>query len=138
MIFTRDHKVRFSDTDYAGIMFYPRYFEMLNAVVEDWFEDAVGASFPTLLDDYQLGSPLGGIKTDFLAPCRLGETLTFHLSASRLGEKSVTFDVAAECDGEIRVRSALTHVCVKRDISGAAPWPDDVRAAMTPFLKTDD
>ena len=138
MIFTRDHKVRFSDTDYAGIMFYPRYFEMLNAVVEDWFEDAVGASFLALLDDYRLGSPLGGIKTDFLAPCRLGETLTFHLSAARLGEKSVTLDVSAECGGEIRVRSTLAHVCVKRDISGAAPWPADVRAAMTPFLKTDD
>ena len=138
MMFTRDHKVRFSDTDYAGIMFYPRYFEMLNAVVEDWFEDAVGASFPALLDNYRLGSPLGGIKTDFLAPCRLGEVLTFHLSAARLGEKSVTLDVDAECDGKVRVRSTLTHVCVKRDISGAAPWPDDVRAAMTPYLKTDD
>ena len=138
MIFTRDHKVRFSDTDYAGIMFYPRYFEMLNAVVEDWFEDAVGASFPALLDDYRLGSPLGGVKTDFLAPCRLGEVLTFHLSAARIGEKSVTLGVDAECDGEVRVRSTLTHVCVKRDISSAAPWPAEVRAAMNPFLKTDD
>ena len=138
MMFRRNHKVRFGDTDYAGIMFYPRYFEMLNAVIEDWFEDAVGASFPTLLDDYRLGSPLGSVTTDFIAPCRLGEVLTFELSVSRLGEKSVTLDVRTERNDETRVRSTLTHVCVKRDISGAAPWPADVRAAMTPYLQDHD
>jgi len=133
--FQRNHKVRFSQTDYAGIMFYPRYFEMLNAVVEDWFDEALGVSFSTLLDKHQLGSPLAGIDTQFMLPCRLGEILNFELDVKRVGASSVTLDVIARCGSESRMQSTLTHVCVSRDISKAVPWPDDIRHRMLECLE---
>jgi hypothetical protein len=37
--FTKQEKVRFQHVDYAGIVFYPRFLEMLNCLVEDWFEE---------------------------------------------------------------------------------------------------
>ena len=33
--------VQFAHCDPAGIVFYARYFEIINEVVEDWFEDAL-------------------------------------------------------------------------------------------------
>ena len=39
MSFTTTRKVRFEHCDPAGIVFYPRYFEMINGTVEDWFEE---------------------------------------------------------------------------------------------------
>ena len=31
--------IRFRHCDAAGIVFYPRYFEMMNDLVEDWFAE---------------------------------------------------------------------------------------------------
>ena len=47
-VFTVERRVRFADCDAAGIVFFPRYFEMLNGVVEDWFAGPLGASFREL------------------------------------------------------------------------------------------
>lgn len=131
--FERNIKVRFSQTDYAGIIFYPRYYEMLNGVVEDWYEEALGVSFGSLLDDHLLASPLGAIETRFSAPCYLGDILKFRLCVARLGERSVTLDVQTSCNGEHRISSSMTHVCARRDMSGASKWPQHMREKMAQF-----
>jgi 4-hydroxybenzoyl-CoA thioesterase len=43
--FVKQEKIRFQHVDYAGIVFYPRFLEMLNCLVEDWFEEALGRPF---------------------------------------------------------------------------------------------
>ena len=45
--FTRATVVRFEHCDPAGLMFYPRFFALMNEAVEDWFA-ALGHSFKTL------------------------------------------------------------------------------------------
>ena len=35
--FIKKEKVRFQHVDYAGIVFYPRFLEMLNCLVEDYY-----------------------------------------------------------------------------------------------------
>jgi len=125
--FVRQSKVRFSDTDYAGIIFYPRYFEGLNATVEDWFAECAGVSFRTLLDEYRLGSPLVSIETTFMKPSRLEDILEYRLNVSRIGASSITFKIETICGNETRMRATLTHVCVQRDVSESAPWPEALR-----------
>lgn len=136
-VFRRIHKVRFASTDYAGLIFYPRYFEMLNAVVEDWFSDALNVPFHELLDTYELGSPLVNVETEFIAPCLIGEDLTFELVVESLGKASVTICVETRCGSELRVRAKMTHVCIKRDPIGATAWPSDVSDKMRNFLKVE-
>ena len=43
--FITTEKVRFQHVDYAGIVFYPRFLEMLNCLVEDWFAEALDRPF---------------------------------------------------------------------------------------------
>ena len=38
--------VRFSHCDPASIVYFPRYFDMINGVVEDWFAGALGLAHP--------------------------------------------------------------------------------------------
>ena len=45
MSYTRLIQIEFNHCDPAGIVFYPRYFEMTNSVVENFFADVVGRSF---------------------------------------------------------------------------------------------
>ena len=128
--FSRYRRIRFSETDYAGIMFYPRYIEALNDAIEDWFRDVAERSFDSLMDNYNLATPLISIQTDFLKPNRLGEEIEIAVRVEHIGKSSIRFLVEAVCDDEVRARSTLTHVCVKRDISESSPWPDDVRAQL--------
>jgi 4-hydroxybenzoyl-CoA thioesterase len=132
--FIASHKVRFSDTDFAGIIFYPRYFEMLNAVAEDWFEQALGASFGELLKDHDVGSPMGKVETTFVSPCQLGEIIRFELAAERVTNRTVTILVEAFHGEDLRVRTVATHVCSKRDISGATNWPNGMKEKMQMYL----
>ena len=134
--FQREHKIRFAECDYAGIMYYPRYFDGVNATVEDWFDEGLGVSFKTLIGERRLGAPLVGIETKFIRPCRLGDLVTFDLSVTKLGTSSVTLDMKTLMDGDMRMRSRMTIVSVDFDMNGSAPWPDDIREKMLTYQKT--
>ena len=47
MKFTRDLIIRFEHCDAAGLIFYPRFFGLVNETVEDWFA-GLGHSFKSL------------------------------------------------------------------------------------------
>ena len=69
--FTKQEKVRFQHVDYAGIVFYPRFLEMLNCLVEDWFEEALDRPFSKMHETN--GIPTVDLKIQFKNAARLGE-----------------------------------------------------------------
>lgn len=68
MPFVTTAKVRFAHADAAGIVFYPRYFEMLNGAVEDWFEQDIGLDFKTLHLDRNWACRRSGWRRPSLRP----------------------------------------------------------------------
>ncbi|MBA2778479.1 acyl-CoA thioesterase [Billgrantia kenyensis] len=127
MPFTTQRKVRFQHCDPAGIVFYPRYFEMLNSVVEDFFAEAVGHDFNQLHVENRTGVPTAHIETDFHAPSRLGETLTFELTIRDIGRTSMALRTVALCNGEPRLTCDSTLVFIDLDSGRPLPWPDAMR-----------
>jgi 4-hydroxybenzoyl-CoA thioesterase len=85
--FTKEEKIRFQHIDYAGIVFYPRFLEMLNALVEDWFEEALDRPFHLMHETN--GIPTVDLKVQFKSPARLGETITKHLWVKELRNSSM-------------------------------------------------
>ena len=85
--FTKQEKIRFKHVDYAGIVFYPRFLEMLNDLVEDWFEEALDRPFSKIHETN--GIPTVDLKVQFKQPARLGEMLTKKLWLIKLGGASV-------------------------------------------------
>ncbi len=110
--FVTTRKVLFQHCDPAGIVFYPRYFEMINSVVEEWFEDVLGHSFASLHMDQKKGVPTAGISVDFRAPSRLGEVLTFTLTPGPLGRSRIPCRIEAHGGEQLRLEGALTLVYV--------------------------
>ncbi len=66
------HPVLFQHCDPAGMVFHPRYFEMVNACVETWFADKLLVSFKRLHLELGLSVPTVSTQTNFCAPSRLG------------------------------------------------------------------
>lgn len=135
MTYQRLIQIEFNHCDPAGIVFYPRYFEMVNSVVENFFADVAGRSFAQMHGGgAQNGVPTVRIEADFTAPSRLGEKVLFTLRLTRLGGASATFTITAAKDGQERLRAGLTVVWV--DHMRAAPWPEDMRARLAAFQET--
>ncbi len=86
-IFLKTEKIRFQHVDYAGIVFYPRFLEMLNGLVEDWFEEELGRPFHEMHQTN--GIPTVDLKVQFKNPARLGQVLMKKLWVINLGFASV-------------------------------------------------
>jgi len=130
MSFTVRTQVRFAQVDAAGIVFYPRFFEMLNGAVEDWFDQELGCGFSALHKVRGLGVPTVHLETDFIAACELGEWVDISLQVERLGDKSVTLSFAFSVAGERRLGGKVVLVCMQLGVKRALAWPDDLRIGM--------
>jgi 4-hydroxybenzoyl-CoA thioesterase len=87
MVFQREEVIRFRHCDPAGIVFYPRYLEILNDTVEDWFQ-AMGFAFRDMQARFGAGVPTVNLNITFSRPCRQADRLTLRLSCLRVGNSS--------------------------------------------------
>ena len=124
MSFRVERKVLFRDCDPAGIVFYPRYFEMMNDTVEAWFDGPLATPFEEVIRTG--GVPTVAVETEFRAPSRHGDRLTLTLTPTRIGGASLDLSIAAAAGAEVRFDARLTIVPLGPDFR-AARWPDDLR-----------
>lgn len=131
MSFIAPVRVRFADVDPAGIVFYPRYFEMLNGAVEDWFEQELGLDFGTMHLSARIGVPTVKLDVEFAAPSFIGDRLTIEIVASSIGRTScaITATFRGE-EGDTRLVANVVLVCMDLDRRRPKEWPDNVRAAI--------
>jgi 4-hydroxybenzoyl-CoA thioesterase len=132
MIYHRLIRIEFNHCDPAGIVFYPRYFEMLNSTVENFFRDEMAYPFEVMMGQAE-GVPTARTEVTFHAPSRLGEELDWQLSVVRLGRASVGLTAQVWCGDSHRLTADLTLVFV-RDLRPQA-WPDTIRSRLIPFME---
>lgn len=110
--FTKQEKIKFKHVDYAGIVFYPRFLEMLNDLVEDWFEEALDRPFSKMHETN--GIPTVDLKVQFKNAARIGEILTKNLWVKELKTSSVICGFQFTNDKETTVlEGEVTLVNVK-------------------------
>jgi len=120
-------RVRFAHCDAAGIVFYPRYIEMFNNLVEDWCRDT-GIPFAEIRGGRGLGLPTVHLEADFTAPSRAGEILSATLEVRSVGSSSLGLEIVFQGpDGVERVRGSLVVVMVDVETKRPVPIPAEVR-----------
>ncbi len=87
-------KVRWSEADPAGIVFYPRFFEWFDLSTEALFE-ALGLAWPVIFPAYRLvGLPIVESGARFSSPVRYGDEVRIRTTVTDVREK--TFRVEHE------------------------------------------
>ena len=132
MTFETTVQVRFAHIDAAGIVFYPRYFEMLNAAVEDWFAEELGCDFLSMHRDRGIGVPTVSMQVEFLAPSLLGDVLTVSIDPVAVGRTSCTYEAVFSAGDTVRLKATGKLVCMDLAKRKAVPWPDDIKARIAP------
>jgi len=133
MSFNRSRRVRFADVDPAGIVFYPRYFEMINGMIEDWFDEGLGYGFDAMIVNGPHGVPLAHMDAEFKAPSRLDDMLDFTLAVRGLGRSSIKLTLTARCGSDVRMIARPTLVFIDGPANKPIAIPPDLRARMQSF-----
>lgn len=131
MSFRWQQKVLFKHCDPAGIVFYPRYFEMISDCIEAFFTDALNLPFEELLKTAAL--PTVHFDTSFTAPSIHGDMLDIDVAPTRIGNSSVSILVKATCNSETRLRSVSTLVYTTTR-GRPQPWPDSLRIPIAKMI----
>jgi len=132
MEFTFPQKVLFRHCDPAGIVFYPRYFEMINDCVEAFFAKI---GFPFEAIHKTAGVPTAQIETRFSAPSRHGDELLLSLAVKQIGRSSLRIEIDAWAGDECRFSCTSVLVYIN-DIGRATSWPNELKSAFQPYLRS--
>ena len=132
-IFRTTRTVRFSHCDPAGIIFYPRYFDLIHEAKEDWFKEALDWPFAPMISEMKNGFPIARLEADFKGPSRIGDELTIALSAPHVGTSALHLHYAVTCGTEPRLDARTVVVHVNLETGRPVPIGDALRARIARF-----
>jgi 4-hydroxybenzoyl-CoA thioesterase len=135
-IFRVQYPILFSHCDLAGIVYYPRFFDLLHQAMEEWFNVGLNQSFADLLMKQKLGTPTVSTQCEFLGPATLGDILTIELSVLRLGKSSIEFDYKASVEGKPCLKCRHIICMFSQETFKSIPIPDSLRQRMQAYVAT--
>lgn len=114
MKFATELPVRFGEIDHAHVVYYPRFFHYFHQAFEEWFAQALGVSYPELVNGDRIGFPSVRIETEFLKPLRYGERVRVELEVAEIGRTSLTLRYTAVRlpDGATSARATIKTVAI--------------------------
>lgn len=129
-IYEHSYAIRFAHCDPAGIVFYPQYFVLANGLVEDWFSQGLGVNYADMISERKVGLPIVSLKCEFAAPSRMGEAVSFRLSTSRVGKRSISLDIEAAGKDGLRLKMQQTLVTTSLETHQSIDIPSDILDAI--------
>lgn len=108
----RTTRIEWADCDPAGIVFYPRYFEMFDLSTTMLFEKALGMTKREFLKVYKCdGYPMLDTRARFFKPTTYGDVVEIGSSIS-FGTTSFSIEHRLTKDGELCVEGFEKRVWV--------------------------
>ncbi|MDZ5461469.1 acyl-CoA thioesterase [Azohydromonas lata] len=131
--FSRSHRIRFSECDPAGIVFYPQYFVLFNDLLEAWMDALLPEGFAGYVLECRWGLPTVRLEAEFKAISRMGDDVELVLDVEHIGTRSMVLQLRCQGrDGQLRMQVKQTVVTTSLVTHAAIPIPDELRAALQP------
>ena len=112
----RRTRIEWCDCDPAGIIFYPRYFEIFDTSTTALFERALGMNKIAYLKAYDFaGHPVVETRARFRQPTRFGDDISIETTLVECGESTFKLEHRVSKGGALAVEGFETRVWVKRD-----------------------
>jgi 4-hydroxybenzoyl-CoA thioesterase len=125
--------VRFSDCDPAGIVYTPRYIDMANGVIEDFFAEQLRISYHALIQTDRIGLGYKSVDTDFFKPGFMGDRLSLTVLIEHIGRTSIIFTIHCVREIEEIMRCRLVMVTTSLNTHNAINIPADLRDALVAY-----
>jgi acyl-CoA thioester hydrolase len=133
--FIIEEYVRWSDVDFAGIIFYGSYVRFFEIAETELFRHC-GLAYADMFDRYDIFLPRKVVHSEFYWPARLDDRLRVASYVGRIGTKSMTlnFDVLRDDAPAPALGAAgwMVLVCVDRKRLNPRPLPAGLVQALVP------
>jgi len=131
--FLIEEYVRWSDVDFAGIIFYGSYVRFFEIAETELFRNC-GLAYAEMFDRYNVFLPRKAVHSEFYWPARLDNRLRVAAYVGRVGTKSMTLNFDVLIDGRASLVAAgwMVLVCVDRKSLKPKPLPGGLVAALAP------
>ena len=137
--FIIEEYVRWSDVDFAGIIFYGSYVRLFEIAETELFRHC-GLAYARMFDDYDVFLPRKAVHSEFYAPARLDDRLRIAAYVGKVGTKSLTlhFDVLHAGSSALGAAGWMVLVCVDRERLKPKPLPAGLIKALAPHTLSPD
>jgi acyl-CoA thioester hydrolase len=123
-------RVRWSDVDIMGIVYYGRYLRFMEAAETELFR-AIGFPYDVLADEHGVWIARIRLECDYRAPAKLDDEIVCRAELRKLGGSSMTFTFPIDrADGTRLVDGTLVLAAVDRTTLKATRVPVPLREAL--------
>lgn len=131
--YTARRMIQFAHCDPAGIVFYPRFFDICLDVKEEFMEH-IGFAHHRSINVDKIGWPIVRLETDFKRVCRYADQIEIDVQLWRLGDASMGLQYRFRGDDGERV--LVRSVIVRMDLTTHKPVPltEPMKAAFGAYL----
>jgi len=137
-IFSVTRKIRFAESDPAGIVFYPEFFRMFNDLFEDWMEGVIGVDFPVQFSKHQRMFPLVHSEVDFKQSRMMGQKFKLVFVLTGLGRSTIRYSIIGldgdNDNGPEILRGDFVTCMASKTTQKSLALLDDMRPAMEAYL----
>jgi len=132
--FVVEEYVRWSDVDYAGIIFYGSYIRFFEIAETELFR-AAGLAYGDVFDRFGIFLPRKTMQSEFFRPARLDDHLRVAAYIARVGRTSMTINFDVTWGDAVTIGAAASQVlvCVDRTSLVPRPLPPELLRALAPF-----
>lgn len=137
--FVIEEYVRWSDVDFAGIIFYGSYVRLFEIAETELFRHC-GLAYASMFDEYDVFLPRKAVHSEFYWPARLDDRLRIAAYVGKVGTKSLTlhFDVLRSGSHHLGAAGWMVLVCVDRKRLKPTPLPAGLIKALAPHTLDPD
>lgn len=128
MPFTFARKIRFSDTDAAGVVYFAQVLSICHEAYEASLENA-NINLKTFFNNESIAIPIVHGEIDFFRPLYVGDLLLIELTPKQLSENEyeITYQIVKDSSSIEQVAKAKTkHLCINPNKRSRTPLPDAI------------
>lgn len=132
--FSIDEYVRWSDVDFAGIIFYGAYVRFFEIAETELFR-AAGVPYSEVFGRFDIWLPRAHLDCDFHYPARLDDRLRVATYFTRFGKSSIglNFDVLHVASSQLAATGHEVLVCTDRATLRPRALPAELRGILERF-----
>lgn len=132
--FTHRIRVRYAECDPQGVVFNANYYAYYDLLMTELWREAIGP-YEAMVES---GADLAVVESRarYVVPAKFDDELDLNASIARLGTTSMSTRIAITrpADGATIIEGDIHHVFIDPHAYTKRPIPEDVRAALEPYL----
>jgi acyl-CoA thioester hydrolase len=134
-VFRHTIRVRYGECDPQGVVFNANYLAYFDVILTEYWREAIGPYDEMVAAGADMVVAESRIR--FLSPAVFDDELEFEARGARLGDTGITTRIDAYVNGRPVVEGEMRHVFIDPQTKQKRTMPDDIRAALQPYLVTD-